>query len=117
MNIAGKSRKIDGSPYSRVFVAFGAAIDLTTASLNPSAATQPVGDSFRTGARHGASGLVVQVPTAGGTLTWKDAASVSSAVTFTAAQAAVPWSFPFCVTEITSFTGGAGAAVIAYWDD
>jgi len=119
MKATGRSRRATGAPYSRAFTAFGAAIDLTEASLSPATVggVSPTVGSPATGARHGASGLVVQVPTAGGTLTWKDGAGISSAITFTAAQAAVPWPLPFCVTEITSFTGGAGAAVVAYWDD
>lgn len=113
MNVAGKSRKFQGHPYSRAFVAFGAAIDLTIASLNPSAATQPVGDSFRSGARHGATGLLV-FPTANGTLTYKDGAGVSVALVIVAASTPF-FNLPVCVTEITSCTGAA--TIIAYWDD
>lgn len=116
MNVSGKSRRSYGSPYSRVLTAFGAAIDMTTASLNPSAASQPVGESFRTGARHGTTGVILYL-LAAGTLTYKDAAGVSSAMVFAAPPATgliVP--LPLCLTEITSFTG-AGNYVVAYWDD
>ena len=73
MKATGRSRRATGAPYSRAFTAFGAAIDLTEASLSPATVggVSPTVGSPATGARHGASGLVVQVPTAGGTLTWK----------------------------------------------
>lgn len=115
MKIAGRSRKDSGHPYSRAFTAFGAPIDLTEASLNPATVggVSPTVGSAATGARHGASGLLV-FPTANGTLTYKDAAGVSVALAIVAAS--TPFmNLPVCVTEITSCTGAT--TIVAYWDD
>lgn len=118
MKIAGKSRKTGGHPYSRVFTAFGSAIDLTEASLSPATVggVSPTVGSQATGARHGATGLILYL-IAAGTLTYKDGAGVSSAAVFAAPPATgLVVSLPFDVTEITSFTG-AGNYLFAYWDD
>lgn len=121
MNISGKSRKIDGSPYSRgIAVAGGVGtpafpVDMTTLSLNPSAASQPVGESFRSGARHGTTGVLV-FATTGGVLVYKDAAGVSTTIDIVGGAALPPTALPFCMTEITSFAGATGR-IIAYWDD
>lgn len=118
MKAAGRSRRTGGHPYSRVFTSFGAAIDLTEASLSPATVggASPTVGSAATGARHGATGLIVYL-LAAGTLTWRDGAGIQSAAAFAAPPATgLVVNLPFDVTEISSFTG-AGNYAIAYWDD
>lgn len=121
MGIKAPGNSSRGSaPYSRAFTNFAAPIDLTEASItaNPSGVAGTNGGPA-SGSRHGASSLLVMIPTAGGVLTLRDCAGVAFAITFPAVAAgnSPPVWLPFGVSEITSFTGGAGAQVVASWHD
>lgn len=111
MGIKAPGNSSRGSaPYSRVFTSFGAAIDLTEASVTVIPTTNS------TGSRHGASGVILYLAAAG-VFTYRDAAGVQSAITFVAGDLVQPQvPIPIAMSEISSFTG-AGNRVLAYWHD